>query len=167
MVASSSGKIAPEEAPLTAFQNNSIKEAAPLGNSSDDARNKPESAIMQSKVKDGQWGVIMRVAPGAFISIADMITDLLTIERFFREGKRGFALACVAMVGLCAVIQILVVYTQNRKRGVSRISQESLLVLSCLKPGVDAYRVCRGEEPHVDDTFDAMMEFLLAKQAEM
>ncbi len=66
-----------------------------------------------------------------------MVTDLLTIERFFREGKRGFAFGCVAMVGLCAILQLFIVYLQNRKRGVARTLQESLLVLSCLKPGVE------------------------------
>ena len=113
------------------------------------------------------WGMVFRVSLGAFLSLADLVTDLMTIERFSRERRRGYAIASICMVGVCVLMQCGIVYLQNKKRGKLRILQESLYVLTFVKPAVDAYRVCSGEEAHKDDAFDSFMEMMLMKGIEM
>jgi hypothetical protein len=124
-------------------------------------------AIARRQLMQAPWGMAFRVSLGAGISLVDMITDLVTIERFFREGRRGFAVASVCMVGLCLLLQFLLVYVQYKKRGRSRILQESLYVLTLLKPAIDAHRVCSGEEAHPDNTVDTFTEMIFFKAVEM
>ena len=123
--------------------------------------------IARRQLMQAPWGMAFRVITGAVISGVDVFTDILAIARFFNEGLRGFAVASICMIGLCMVVQLLLVYLQNKRRGRARILKESLIVLTCLKPGVDAYRVCRGDEPHLDDAYTAFMEMILCKAIEM
>ena len=114
------------------------------------------------------WGVALRVGVGAFLSSLDMATDIYAINRFWRQGQVGFATASGAMIGAAILVQILIVYGQGRKRGLPRVCREIVILLSTLKPAVDAYRVVRwGEERHEGDAFDAMTELMMAKTAEM
>ena len=124
-------------------------------------------AIARRQLMQAPWGMVFRVSLGAGISLVDMITDLVTIEMFFSEGRRGFAVASVCMVGLCLLLQFLLVYVQYKKRGSARILQESLYVLTLLKPAIDAHRVCSGEEAHPDNTVDTFTEMIFFKAVEM
>ena len=82
-----------------------------------------------------------RVYLGALISLLDMYTDIETILRFFNEGNNGFAWANVSFVITSLVIQIVVAYAQHRKRGAKLLAYEFSIVLSLLKPAIDARRV--------------------------
>jgi hypothetical protein len=69
----------------------------------------------------------------------------------------------VAAVSVSVAFQLLIVYGQGRKRGTKRVVKEALIVLSGLKPAVDAYRVVSGAKMHADDSFDPMFELVASK----
>ncbi len=126
----------------------------------------PAAAHIDGERLTAPLGMVIRLSLGAIISVADMVTDLLTVERFFRQGQRSFAVASLCMIGITISWLLFMVYFQNKRRGGARVVQESLLLLTCLKPGVDAYRVCRGEV-HTDDSFDPLLEMVFCKATEM
>ena len=82
------------------------------------------------------------------------------------EGNTSFAVATLSTVACSLLLQIALVYLQGRKRGAKRVFFESLIVLTSLKPAVDAYRVICGEE-HADDLIDPLKELIISKMAEM
>ena len=82
-----------------------------------------------------------RVYFGAIISLLDIYTDIEAIVRFFDEGNDHYAYANIAFVGVSLSIQLLVVFVQNKKRGWKILIYESMIVISMLKPAIDAKRV--------------------------
>ena len=129
------------------------------------------TAVARRKLMLAPWGMALRVGLGAFLSVLDMVTDLLTINLFCRQRQFGFAAASAAMIGTAMLLQVFIVYGQGRKRGSARVCREILIVFSTLKPAVDAYRVVRGREhsseEDEDNTVDAMMEMMGSKVIEM
>ena len=63
-------------------------------------------------------------------------------------------------------MQMIVVFIQNRKKPL-RMLGELLIVLTGLKPGFDAARVCSGKEMDEYQSVDAKTELVVAKCAEM
>ena len=92
------------------------------------------------------WGVRGRVILGALLSIADMITDINMIVQFFNTGHDSAAWATIFMISSNMVVQLVLVIWQNGRKPRAVILREMAIVLSCLKPGFDAYRVLKGEK---------------------
>jgi hypothetical protein len=82
----------------------------------------------------------------AALSIFDMATDISMIVEFASQGEMGYAKSLGAMVGSTLAFELLVVYCQNRKGPTTKMIKESLIVLTIIKPGVDAHRVANGED---------------------
>ena len=81
------------------------------------------------------------------MSMLDMITDVQVIEQYMgTPGQEGYARSLIAMISLCLLFQLAVVWLQTRKGAKAVMLREMLIVLSALKPGADAYRVANGEE---------------------
>ena len=91
-------------------------------------------------------GAKMRVYTGAILSVADMLSDIAMIFQFFRHGQAHAAIVTIALISLNLLVQILIACVQNSRQPRLVLLQEVLIVLSCLKPGVDARRVARGGE---------------------
>lgn len=90
------------------------------------------------------WGTKFRVTVGASLSILDLVSDLnvviLYLEGDGEAGLKGYAMVLLAMVVVTLLLQILIAYIQangNRRE----LLVEAVLVVSGLKPAVDAYRV--------------------------
>jgi hypothetical protein len=84
---------------------------------------------------DVSWGLKFRVFTGAGLSTLDMISDINVILLYLSSPGQevyGFHLAC--MVIACVVMQLILVYSQNRANKMSML-RESLVVLTGLKPG--------------------------------
>ena len=81
------------------------------------------------------WGAKFRLYIGATLSIMDMITDTLAILRFLKNGQDRFAYANIAFICVNVLLQLLLVYGQNSKRGMKVIAYEMLVVVVMLKPG--------------------------------
>ena len=111
-------------------------------------------------------GLAKRVALGAGLSIMDMITDIFVIRDYLRIGDTTSAHTLMAMIGLSIVAQLILAYVQKRKKSKWVILRELLIVLSGLKPAVDAYRVAMGYEDELS-ALEPLVEMSLGKGAEL
>jgi hypothetical protein len=103
--------------------------------------------IAKELLKRSSMGAKMRLFIGAGLSITDMITDVSMIIKYMNtKGEEGYGKALAAMVGLCLFFQLLTTWVKTRKGPRKEMAKELLIVLSALKPGVDAYRVASGYE---------------------
>jgi len=67
-----------------------------------------------------------------------MLTDIQTIMRFLDGDRIGFAFTNLSFIGIGLVLQLLAAFVQNRKRGIKIVLYEWLIILSMIKPAVDA-----------------------------
>jgi len=113
-------------------------------------------------------GMKFRVYLGAIISLLDTYTDFEAIVRFFKEGNTHFAYVNMAFVAVSVFLQLLTaVLIQNRKRGTQMIVYESLIVISMLKPAVDAKRLASGDIQEENTFFSHHMDATVTKGIEM
>jgi len=112
-------------------------------------------------------GMKFRVYFGATISLLDVYTDIEAIVRFFKEGNDHFAYANIAFVGVSLLVQLLVTYLQNKKRGWKVVAYEELIVICMIKPAIDAKRLASGAIQEENTLFDPQTENTIAKCAEM
>jgi hypothetical protein len=123
--------------------------------------------VGQRKIETAPWGLFWKVGVGAVLSVLDVATDVYAIANFTLRRKEGYARAVIAGVSVSIAIQLLIVYGNGKKRGMKHVMKEAMIVLSGVKPAVDAFRVIGGAAAHEDDTFDPMYELILAKVVEM
>ena len=118
-------------------------------------------------LRKADWGMNMRVGFGAGISVADMISDIYMIYEFLTTGHARAAVASIMFVSINLSVQLVLVYAQNRRKSRRAIFYAMLLVLSCAKPGVDAYLIIMGEEKDPFANFDIMTEMTFCKIFEL
>jgi hypothetical protein len=123
--------------------------------------------IGQRKIETAPWGLFWKVGFGALLSMLDVATDVYAIATFTMQGRHGYASVIIAGVSVSMATQLLVVYTNGKRRGTRHVLKEAMIVLSGLKPAFDAFRVIGGAKAHEDDTVDPMFELVLAKVVEM
>ena len=90
------------------------------------------------------WGLKLRAAVGAFVSLFDATTDVFMLLSYLRyEGYHTYALITGGLLAISIFCQLIVVLIQNKgaKYPVKAILYESIPVLLFVKPVVDAYRV--------------------------
>ena len=107
---------------------------------------------------------------GAKLSLLDIITDIYMIYQFLtskEEGQAIFGHINLAMVATSLLIQLVIVYTQNKKKGYKKLAYEVLTVILFIKPAVDALRVANGTETEEGSAFDPMAELMTTKGVEM
>ena len=125
------------------------------------------TTIGKRKILKAPWGLGFKVGSGAVLSIANIATDIYTIYHFEREGMFFFANASIAVISLCMCINLIIVYAHRHKRGLRIMLQESLIVMSHLKPVFSAFRVFTGEKGHALDLLDPILDLTLSKVVEM
>ena len=124
--------------------------------------------IGQRKLEKAPWGRVFKVGLGAVLGLLDVGTDIYAIASFTMREEYGFARAVIAMISVSMAIQVFLVVLNGKKRGVKHLLEQTLLVLSGMKPAVDAFRVISGVKAHVDDTIaEPMLELFLSKSIEM
>jgi len=113
------------------------------------------------------WGLKTRVAMGAGLSILDMATDIFVIVGYMRDEKtKGYGWSLLGMVVGSMVLQLLIVFGQNRKKPWA-MAKDMLIVMTFAKPGYDCYKVCSNQDMDEHHVFDAKTELVLTKGAEM
>jgi len=113
------------------------------------------------------WGLKMRVTMGAGLSILDMATDIFVIVGYMgNEETRGYGWSLLGMVVASMLIQLLIVFGQNKGKPWV-MAKEMLIVLTAMKPAVDASRVASGHEMEEHHIFDAKTELVTTKCGEM
>ena len=113
-------------------------------------------------------GATFRLFFGAALSMFDFATDVLMIRDYFHQSdqvQRAWALLGMLLANLASNLAIS--YLQNRKRGWKAVGKDWLLVLSYMKPGVDAWKVARGAAQEVNSVLDPQTEMLGCKCIEL
>ena len=113
------------------------------------------------------WGLKMRVIMGAGLSILDMATDVFVIVGYMgRVETKGYGWSLLGMVVASMVLQLLIVFVQNKGKPWV-MAKELLIVVTLMKPAVDAYRVASGHEMDEHHVFDVKTELVATKGIEM
>jgi len=90
--------------------------------------------VAQEVMKTAPWGLMWRVCTGAFLSVLDIVTDVVVIVGYMgKEETRGYGYSLLMMLVGSLVLQLLVVFAQNRKKP-SAMAKEMLVVITGLKP---------------------------------
>ena len=95
-----------------------------------------------------------------------MITDIFVIRDYMNNGDTTQAYSLMAMMGASIVFQLILAYVQNRKKSKWALIRELLIVLSGLKPAVDAYRVATGYSDELS-TFNPLEDMSAGKGIEL
>ena len=113
------------------------------------------------------WGLKMRVTMGAGLSILDMATDIFVIWGYVgKDDTRHYGWMLLGMVVGSVVNQLLMVFSLNNKKPWV-MAKEMLIVVTLMKPAVDAFRVASGHEMDELHTVDAKSELTGTKMIEM
>ena len=82
--------------------------------------------ISRGIVKAATWGVMWRVGVGASFSFADLVTDIFVAHAYYvsEKDRFGYFLATVICIGTTIILQLLLVFAQNKKIGKGRILRE-------------------------------------------
>jgi hypothetical protein len=91
------------------------------------------------------------VLVGVVLPTVDMSSDVYMVTEYIRSGEIGMAKAIIAMVFLCLLSQLMIVYAQTRRKPALMV-REMLLTLLFMKPARDALRVAQGNERKVSCT---------------
>ncbi|GMI29072.1 hypothetical protein TeGR_g11360 [Tetraparma gracilis] len=118
-------------------------------------------------LKNAAWGLWFRVITGSGLSMVDLATDINVIRVYFEEGQKGYGWMMLGMVLASMGLQLVLVVVQNGKIGWGKLLREVLIVVSGLKPGVDAMRVVKNAEMHEHHLMDAKLELVFNKGVEM
>ena len=80
--------------------------------------------------------------------MSDLITDLVVLRQFYLGGleTKAYYDATLASLVFSTFLQLGLVLFQNKKKGISRIAKEMMIVLTGFKGPWDAYRVAIGAE---------------------
>ena len=122
--------------------------------------------IAKELMAASKLGLVKRVIIGALLSIGDMITDVFVIISYLENGDTKQAYSLMGMISASIVLQLLIAYVQNRKKSKWALIRELLIVLSGLKPAVDAYRVATGYSDELS-TFNPLEDMVCGKSTEL
>ncbi|GMI32456.1 hypothetical protein TeGR_g7304 [Tetraparma gracilis] len=102
------------------------------------------------------------------LSAVDLISDLYMIYTYATTpGQQGTALSLAIMVVLCLLFQLVLVHLQHHRGPRHTMIKEMLIALSGTKPGVDAWRVAKGVEKTITQSFSPEVELVGTKVIEM
>mmetsp|Transcript_732 Transcript_732/g.1207 ORF Transcript_732/g.1207 Transcript_732/m.1207 type:complete len:961 (-) Transcript_732:44-2926(-) len=116
---------------------------------------------------DKQIFAKIKLFVAAFLSVFDMLTDILMCFEYFARDQDGFAWATVGSIALNIFLQSLFTFLQNKARPTRQQLREQLHVLTLIKPGVDAWRVASGSEQEEGAVMHTMAEFTGNKVIEL
>jgi len=105
------------------------------------------------------------LSPG--LSIADLASDVSMVILYTSEGQVGNARSLLAMIGMCLLLQLGLVYAQTSTGPRRVMAKEMLIVLSGTKPGVDAMRVASGTEQNEHNVVDPAIELATMRCVEL
>jgi hypothetical protein len=123
--------------------------------------------VAQRLLESVGWGLKMRLYTGAGLSTLDLLSDLYMIYTYATTGQQGTALSLAVMVGLCLMLQLLLVFGQTRKGPRRLMLKEMLIVLSGMKPGWDAMHVANNAEQSEYAMMNPETELVYTRCAEM
>jgi hypothetical protein len=123
--------------------------------------------IAQRLLESVSWGLKMRLYTGAGLSTMDLLSDLYMIYTYATTKQQGTATSLAVMVGLCMLGQLFLVWVQTHKGPRRVMLKEMLVVLSGMKPGIDAKRVADGNEQAEHAALNPDVELAMTRGFEM
>ena len=123
--------------------------------------------IANNILRDSIYGMIFRVSLGAGLSLVDVTTDIYVITTYWRAGLHNQANLLLAMILANSFIQMCFVFMQNKKKSWSVVMREALITLSCLRPAVDAYRVCMNRTKKGENVVEPLAAMIYNKCTEL
>jgi hypothetical protein len=123
--------------------------------------------IAQRLLESVSWGLKMRLYTGAGLSTLDLISDVFMIYTYATTGQQGTALSLAIMVGLCLLMQLILVWFQTRKGPRRVMLKETLIVLTGIAPGIHAMRVANGSEQREGAAMNAETGLVFTRCQEM
>jgi len=112
-------------------------------------------------------GASFRLFFGAGLSMFDFVTDVVMIRDYFLSEQVQQAWMLLGMLLTNLTLNLLLSWLQNRKKGWKAVAKDCLLVLSYLKPGVDAWKVASGAAHAENSMMTPTVEMLVCKCAEL
>mmetsp|Transcript_31169 Transcript_31169/g.61756 ORF Transcript_31169/g.61756 Transcript_31169/m.61756 type:complete len:492 (+) Transcript_31169:103-1578(+) len=100
----------------------------------------------------------------AFLSITDMISDIVMAVRYYQSNRLPYALASMICVGTNLVLQSILVFMSHP---IGSQVKEQAILWSLLKPGIDAHRVASKAETEEAAAVDARSEMTGARVIEV
>jgi len=89
--------------------------------------------VAQEVMKTAPWGLMWRVCTGAALSVLDIVTDIVVIVGYMgKEETRGYGYSLLMMLVGSMVLQLMIVFMQNRKKPWA-MAKEMLVVVTGLK----------------------------------
>jgi len=90
--------------------------------------------VAQEVMNTAPWGLMWRVCTGAILSLLDIVTDVVVIVGYMgKEETRGYGYILLMMLVGSMVLQLVVVFGQNRKKPPAMV-KKMLVVITGLKP---------------------------------
>jgi hypothetical protein len=129
---------------------------------------RPMVVTMAQNIMDEiPFALKLKLFIAAALSIGDMASDVSVIFAYWALGEYFYAYVLIAMLFMCLLIQVALVYAQNggAPRGV--ILREIFYVLTLVKPGVESMRCARKEERSEYSSLSALSELAASKTIEM
>jgi hypothetical protein len=123
--------------------------------------------IAKRRAETATLGLKLRLTVGAVFSIGDMASDAAQIVAMFLAGQSLRAFALLTMIVMNLAVQALAVIVQNAHLGWRVLLRELSIVLSLLKPAIDAIRVASGDEQVQGAPVDPLIEMVVCKCSEM
>jgi hypothetical protein len=82
------------------------------------------------------WGLKLRVAMGAGLSMLDLVSDISVIILYRSSDEQlGYATSLTWMIAACLALQLVLIFFQHRARGKWTVLKQAVIVLAGLKPG--------------------------------
>jgi len=116
---------------------------------------------------DKQMWSKAKLFAAAALSMINMCTYILMMFEFMREEKTGFAHIMTGSIFVNLGLQLGMVIFQNFKLGWRKALTEVLIALTCINPGVDAFRVASETEIVEGQTVDPKAEMAFNKSVEL
>ena len=120
---------------------------------------RPMMNVMGKKVfETSNTGAKYRAFSGASLSMMDLASDGYMFWTYFQDGSYGFAKGIIATMATNTLVQLIIVYGQNRKMGKKVLLWECFTTILCVQPAVLAWRVATGAAKDANHLFDTEIE---------
>lgn len=128
------------------------------------------TAITRCLLKEVAWGVKLRAAIGAGLSLLDMMSDTVMIRNLFKTGQSEFAYPMIGMIGANVGVQLLMTVVQNvglKKDRAKSLAVDVLSIVTLTKPGLDVWRVASGADQKEGAPLPPLSEMFVGRAAEV
>jgi hypothetical protein len=124
--------------------------------------------LAEEVLKLAPWGMWWRILSGSAMSIVDLGTDINVIVVYLGEtGRETYGWTILGMVLLSMFMKTAAVIMNNSKAPARLLLREILIVITGLKPGVDAYRLLMNQERKVDELWTPAEQITINRTFEM